>query len=126
MENFKLYRMIVSICMLSAYMFAHQQHLDVMGDFSYPVNDIEMMRHHVAQGLHFMEASMDNDDNCRRAIDQLEQADNTVIDQERLSSDDRETLQNLLQQLNGLIDRLENNQYRSDLSSVCLNLQNKF
>jgi len=125
MNYIKNYKIIMSMSAITFCVFANQDRFDVMENFSYPVAEVELMRHHVAQGLYFMEASEQGCKNYKRALDELEQADNASINQNHLSADDRETLQNLLNQLNGLIDRLEDNQYRSNLSLVCLNLQNK-
>ena len=127
----RIYTMIACFCMTTLNFYAHQNYqdedrFDVMSDFAYPVLEVEAMRHNVAQGLYFLQESVHGSHDSRRALNFLEQADSKSITRDALNQDDRETLQNLLDQLNGLINNLENHdEYRSDLSNVCSNLQDK-
>ena len=130
MNYYKMYTVVVCLFMTTINFYAGQSRqnnrFDVMADFAYPVQEVEAMRNDVTQGLYFLQQSVDEGGDCRRALNLLEQADCKSVTRDAMNEDDRDTLQNLLNQINGLIDRLEvGDAYRSDLSSVCLNLQEK-
>ena len=130
MNYHKVYIVVACLFMTTIHFYAHSgnqnNRFDVMADFAYPVLEVEAMRNDVTQGLYFLQQSVHEGGDCRRALNFLEQADSKSVTRDEMNDDDRQTLQNLLDQINGLIVRLEEgDQYRSDLSSVCLNLQDK-
>ena len=127
---YKMYTVITYVFMATMYSYADQisqsDRFDVMADFAYPMLEVESMRHDVAQGLHFLQSAVCLNGDCHRALHFLEQADSKPVTRDGMNQDDRDTLQNLLNQINGLIDSLEErNEYRSDLSNICLSLQEK-
>lgn len=105
----------------------HRDRLDVMTDFAYPVGEIEAVRHEIAQGLCFLrQASLHHDSqDFLRALQALEQADAQSMTRAKMTEDDRDSLQNLLDQINALINSLEEQDHRSNFLSIHDRLQNK-
>jgi len=130
MNYHRIYTIIACLFMSTIYFYPYQSHedhhFDVMLDFAYPVHEVQAMRHDVTQGLYFLQQSVHEGNDCTRALNFLEQADCKSVTRDQMSQDDRDTLQSLLDQINGLIDRLEDrDEHRSALSSICLSLQDK-
>lgn len=126
----KMLKMVMFLFIMSLSLLAFARchdHFDVMIDFAYPMSDIESLRQDITQGLYFLQQSDHEQDTYQRAVDMFEQANSRVIDHEKISSDDYDFLQAMLDQINDLIAKLESEQeHRSHLSEVCSDLNNKF
>ncbi len=131
MNYHKINRIVAYLVMMTFHLYGYHgsenhDRFDVMTDFAYPILEVEAMRHDVVQGLHFLQSSVCQVGDCSRALNFLEQADCKPVTRDGMSQNDRDTLQNLLDQINGLINNLENHhEHRSDLSNVYLSLQGK-
>jgi hypothetical protein len=132
MKMNKMYFVVICACITIFHSHAsqhneHHNRLDVMADFAYPVGEVEAVRHEISQGLCFLrQASLnDNSQDFLRAVQALEQADAQSMTRAKMTEDDRDSLQNLLDQINALINSLEGQDHRSNLSSLHDRLQNK-
>lgn len=130
MNNNKMLKMVMFLFIMSLSLLAfarEQDHFDVMADFAYPMSDVESLRQDITQGLYFLQQVDHEADTYQRAVDMFEQANSRVVDHDKISSDDYDYLQAMLDQINSLIESLEaQNQHRSHLSEVCGDLNNKF
>jgi len=126
----KMLKMVMFLFIMSLSLLAFgrdQDSFDVMTDFAYPMSDVESLRQDITQGLCFLQHADHESDTYQRAVDMFEQANSRVIDHDKISSDDYDFLQAMLDQINDLIAKLESEQeHRSHLSQICSDLNNKF
>ena len=126
----KVLKMVIFLFIMSLSLFAiarDQDHFDIMTDFAYPMSEVESLRQNITQGLCFLQQSDHVSDTYLRAVDMFEQANSKVVDHDKISSDDYDFLQAMLDQINDLIATLESeNEHRSHLSQICSDLNNKF
>ena len=81
-------------------------HFDIMTNFSYPISDIELIRHEITQGLYFLQQSTYRSQNSTQALQLLELAQNAT--RLNMTPDDEAFFQAMIDQINALINNLEN------------------
>lgn len=121
------YLFVIYLSIMTMQGQAQHEKLDTMVEFGYPVSEIEAIRHDIAQGLCFLrQASVSQDSyEFMRALQALEHADDAYTTRTGISSDDRDVLQNLMDQINALISTLEDQDMRSNLSHIHDRLDHK-
>ncbi|AXK61098.1 hypothetical protein [Candidatus Chromulinivorax destructor] len=127
MKNSLIYAIIICVCITISQTYAHQSHFDVMTDCAYPVSSHEEVRHDIAQGLYFLQqASMHHSSQeFTQALQALEHAHSGIIYTDDSCQDNQDTLVNLLNQINVLINSLHEQETRLQLSDVYDRLQDR-
>lgn len=101
--------------------FQDEEHvnLDLMVDFAYPVSTMQSVRHDLSQAVYFLQ----NNDHSS-VISLLENACTKFNTRQNIHDDDRDFIQEMINQINALIEKLEDSD-RSVIHDLCQQLQDK-
>lgn len=94
--------------------------LDVMVDFAYPLSIIESVRYAVSQAVFSLQHGQESS-----AISFLEEAIPPLQSRQKVTDDDRDFLESMLDQINALIDALEKDQNKSMLVRLSQEIANE-
>lgn len=127
MKHIRCLITMLYVCGSTSYACAYKNlqddnRLDVMTYFAYPMQETELIRHDITQGIYFLQ----QDATFEQGVAMLELADSRSLDRANMTSDDEDFLQAMLDQINSLIDSLEGQDAkRSRVSDVYTRLQGK-
>jgi|GEM_PF-1677358 len=128
-NNIKFLKKLMILFFMSLFALAFgkdSDDFDVISDLSYPISEVESVRHDITQALYFLQQADHESDAYSRAVDMFEQANEKSLHQNEVTSDDYEFLQAMLDQINSLIETLEaENEHRAHLSEIHSDFKNK-
>lgn len=93
--------------------------LDLMVDFAYPVSIMQSVRQNLSQAVYFLQQN-----NQASIYFLLQDAISKLSLRQNVQQDDRDFIQEMIDQINALIEELEESQ-RSTILDLCQQLQDK-
>ena len=100
--------------------------LDLMVDFGYPVSTMQSVRQDLSQTVYFLQQHDYSSDSSisSSVISTLENALSKMSSRQVIESDDRDFIQEMIDQINALIEKLEASD-RTMIFDVCQQLQGR-